>query len=39
MLRRLGRFDEATLAFRRAIDLTTNSDSRAFLEDRLAGLA
>ncbi|MEA2001211.1 MAG: RNA polymerase sigma factor [Actinomycetota bacterium] len=39
MLRRLGRFDEATLAFRRAIDLTNNSDARAFLEDRLAGLA
>jgi RNA polymerase sigma-70 factor (ECF subfamily) len=39
MLRRLGRYDDATLAFRRAIDLTNNSNARAFLEDRLDNMA
>jgi RNA polymerase sigma-70 factor (ECF subfamily) len=39
MLRRLERFEAATLAFRRAIDLTNNSNARAFLEDRLASIS
>jgi RNA polymerase sigma-70 factor (ECF subfamily) len=36
MLRRIGSYDEATFAFRRAIDLTNNTNARAFLEERLA---
>lgn len=36
MLRRLGRFDEATQAFHKAIGLTNNRNAQAFLEDRLA---
>jgi RNA polymerase sigma-70 factor (ECF subfamily) len=36
MLRRIGSYDEATVAFRRAIDLTNNTNARAFLEERLA---
>ena len=38
LLRRLNRFDEAVVAFRRAIDLTNNSNARQFLEGRLATL-
>lgn len=36
LLVRLNRFSEATTAFRRAIELTNNTDSREFLEERLA---
>ena len=36
MLRRLGRYDQAVGAYRRAIDLTNNSNARVFLEGRLA---
>lgn len=36
--RRLERFDEATLAYRRAIDLTDNSNARVFLEERLSAI-
>jgi RNA polymerase sigma-70 factor (ECF subfamily) len=35
LLRRLGRSDEAALAYRRAIELTENAPERAFLEGRL----
>ncbi|MDJ0953990.1 MAG: RNA polymerase sigma factor [Acidimicrobiia bacterium] len=35
LLKRLHRYDEAIAAYRRAIDLTNNSDVRAFLERRL----
>jgi RNA polymerase sigma-70 factor (ECF subfamily) len=38
LLLRTGRFDEATISFGRAIDLTNNGDTRAFLNARLAGL-
>ncbi len=38
LLRRLGRIDEAVLAYRRALDLTTNARMRAFLEHRIAEL-
>ncbi len=36
LLLRLERYDEATVAFRLAISLTNNRDSRSFLEERLA---
>ncbi len=36
LLRRLGRSDEASADYRRALDLTTNPTERAFLEVRLA---
>lgn len=36
LLRRLGRIDEATAAYRRALELTTNPVERTFLERRLA---
>jgi RNA polymerase sigma-70 factor (ECF subfamily) len=39
MLRRLGRRDEAAVAYSRAIDLTTSATERNFLERRLAELA
>ena len=39
LLLRMSRFDEATTAFRRAIDLTNNRDTRTFLEERLASLS
>ena len=39
LLLRMGRFDDATTAYRRAIDLTNNTRTRAFLEDRLATLS
>jgi RNA polymerase sigma-70 factor (ECF subfamily) len=35
LLRRLGRFDEATTAYRRARELTANAAEQAFLERRL----
>lgn len=38
LLLRLERYEEATEAFRRAISLTNNRDSRAFLEERLANI-
>jgi RNA polymerase sigma-70 factor, ECF subfamily len=38
LLRRLGRYDEAADAYRRALDLATNPTERAFLERRLADL-
>jgi RNA polymerase sigma-70 factor, ECF subfamily len=38
LLLRMERFDEATVSFRRAIDLTNNGDTKAFLNARLAGL-
>lgn len=38
LLMRLDRFAEATVAFRRAIDLTNNRDTRSFLEKRLQSL-
>jgi RNA polymerase sigma-70 factor, ECF subfamily len=39
LLLRLRRFEEATVAFRRAIDLTINQDTRRYLEERLASMA
>ena len=39
LLLRLERYEEATIAFRRAIALTNNTDTRGFLEGRLATLA
>ncbi len=39
LLRRLDRPDEAAVAYRRALDLTTNGAERAFLERRLRELA
>jgi RNA polymerase sigma-70 factor (ECF subfamily) len=36
LLRRLGRWTEASVAYRRALGLTTNGPERAFLERRLA---
>jgi RNA polymerase sigma-70 factor (ECF subfamily) len=36
LLLRMERFEEATTAFRRAIALTNNGDTRGFLEERLA---
>ena len=39
LLRRLDRPDEAAVAYRRALDLTTNGAERAFLEQRLRELA
>jgi RNA polymerase sigma-70 factor (ECF subfamily) len=36
LLRRLGRWTEASVAYRRALELTTNAPERAFLERRLA---
>ena len=36
LLRRLERYDEAGIAYRRALDLTTNSSETKFLQDRLA---
>jgi RNA polymerase sigma-70 factor (ECF subfamily) len=36
LLRRLGRWSEAAIAYRRAIDLTGNAAERAFLERRIA---
>ncbi len=36
LLRRLGRWTEASVAYRRALELTTNGPERAFLERRLA---
>jgi RNA polymerase sigma-70 factor (ECF subfamily) len=38
LLRRLGRNDEAALAYRRALELATNESVRAFLERRIAEL-
>jgi RNA polymerase sigma-70 factor (ECF subfamily) len=38
-LRRLGRFGEAAAAYRRALDLTSNSVEREFLAARLARVA
>lgn len=38
LLRRLGRAEEAALAYRRALELTGNDAERAFLAERLAGL-
>lgn len=38
LLRRLGRDGEAAVAYRRAIELTGNTQERAYLERRLAGL-
>ncbi|MFW2382490.1 MAG: RNA polymerase sigma factor [Acidimicrobiales bacterium] len=38
LLLRLERYDEATEAFRRAISLTNNRNSRSFLEERLADI-
>ena len=38
LLRRVGRNDEAGLAYERAIDLATNAAERVFLERRLAGV-
>jgi RNA polymerase sigma-70 factor, ECF subfamily len=38
LLRRLGRFDDARTAYRRALSLVTNEPERRFLERRLAGL-
>ena len=38
LLLRLERYDEATEAFRRAISLTNNLNSRSFLEERLAAI-
>jgi RNA polymerase sigma-70 factor (ECF subfamily) len=39
LLRRLGRGDEAALAYRRALELTENAPERAFLERRLREVA
>jgi RNA polymerase sigma-70 factor (ECF subfamily) len=39
MLVRLGRHDEAEVAYRRALRLTRNAAERSFLEGQLAGLA
>jgi RNA polymerase sigma-70 factor (ECF subfamily) len=39
LLRRLGRWSEADMAYRRALTLTTNGAERAFLELRLAEMA
>ncbi|MCU1495551.1 MAG: putative polymerase, sigma-24 subunit, subfamily [Acidimicrobiaceae bacterium] len=39
MLRRLGRVDEARVSYEEALLLTENETERAFLADRLAGLA
>jgi RNA polymerase sigma-70 factor (ECF subfamily) len=39
LLRRLGRFDEAAVAYRRARDLATSAAERSFLDQRLATLA
>jgi RNA polymerase sigma-70 factor (ECF subfamily) len=36
LLRRLGRWTEASVSYRRALELTTNRPERAFLERRLA---
>ncbi len=36
LLRRLGRWTEASIAYRRALELTTNGPEQAFLERRLA---
>ena len=36
LLRRLGRFEEAAAAYRRALELTTNASETKFLEGRLA---
>jgi RNA polymerase sigma-70 factor, ECF subfamily len=38
LLRRLGRLDEARVAYERALDLTTADEERRFLERRLADL-
>jgi RNA polymerase sigma-70 factor (ECF subfamily) len=35
LFRRLGRADEAAASYRRALELTTNPEERAFLERRL----
>ncbi len=39
LLRRLGRWTEASIAYRRALELTTNVPERAFLERRLGEVA
>ncbi len=39
LLKRLHRYEDATAAYRRAIDLTNNSDIRAFLERRLGAVS
>ena len=39
LLRRLGRSDEATAAYRRALALTENEPERTFLEGRISELA
>jgi RNA polymerase sigma-70 factor, ECF subfamily len=39
LLRRLGRLDEASVAYRQALDLAANRTERAFLERRLAEVA
>jgi RNA polymerase sigma-70 factor (ECF subfamily) len=36
LLRRLGRSDDAAIAYRRALELASNETERAFLERRLA---
>ena len=36
LLRRLGRYDEAAAAYRRALELATNPTERDFLERRLS---
>ncbi len=38
MLRRLGRRDEALVAYRRALDLTGNASERRFIERRISEL-
>jgi len=38
LLRRLGRYEEAVAAYRRALDLATSPVERAFLEGRVAGV-
>ena len=38
LLRRLGRNEEALVAYRRALDLVTSPVERAFLEGRVAGV-
>lgn len=39
LLRRIGRFDEARIAYQRALELNGNASERRFLEGRLAELA
>jgi RNA polymerase sigma-70 factor (ECF subfamily) len=39
LLRRLGRNDEARIAYERALQLTQNSVEQTFLRERISGLA